>query len=122
MNDLRIETEYEVFYPGNQAVVTAVWSLDKEPESLELRLVWNTSGKGDQDLKVVQIHRIDVPAAQGRKDLTLTLPWGPYSFSGKLISLIWALELVVFPDGDSARKEIVIGPNAQEVVLNVARP
>ena len=38
MNELRIETEYEVFYPGNQAVVTAVWSLDKEPQALELRL------------------------------------------------------------------------------------
>jgi len=39
------------------------------------------------------------------------------SFSGKLISLVWALELVVLPKGASTRQEIKIGPGAKEVRL-----
>jgi hypothetical protein len=45
------------------------------------------------------------------------LPWGPYSFSGKLISLIWAFELIALPSEDSIRQEIVIGPDAREVQI-----
>ena len=47
----------------------------------------------------------------------MTLPAGPYSFSGRLISLIWALELVAEPGNHVARVEITLGPDGQEVVL-----
>lgn len=117
MNELTIESDYEVYHPGNEARVTCSWDLPEPPRALELRLVWNTAGKGDRDLKVVQTHRVESPAARDQQEFVLTLPWSPFSFSGKLISLIWALELVVLPKGDSARKVITIGPNAEEVLL-----
>jgi hypothetical protein len=121
MNELRIDTRYDAFYPGSDAQATCSWQLDQEPQAIELRLVWNTSGKGDRDLKVAQTVRIDSPGAVGRQEITLRLPWGPYSFSGKLISLIWALELVAFPSEDSVRKEILIGPNAEETLIGAAK-
>ncbi len=37
-------------------------------------------------------------------------PRSPYSFSGKLISLIWALELVALPGREAARTEITLAP------------
>jgi hypothetical protein len=121
MNQLQIETEYDAFYPGSDTTVTTSWTLDEAPDAIELRLVWNTSGKGDRDLQVVQTHRFETPPATGRQTTTVPLPWGPYSFSGKLISLIWALELVVLPSSESIRKEITIGPNALEVLVGAAK-
>jgi hypothetical protein len=45
------------------------------------------------------------------------LPEGPYSFSGKLISLIWALELACSPGSETVRREITVSPTGHEIVL-----
>ncbi len=105
------------FDPGAEIEVNAAWNLESPPEAIEVRLVWNTSGKGDQDLKIVKSVRIDSQAASDQHAVAITLPWGPYSFSGKLISIIWAIELVAFPDQDSIRREITVAPRGKEVVL-----
>lgn len=121
MSDLQIELPYnEGFEPGTEISVRVRWKMDRPVTRLEARLVWNTSGKGDRDLKVVKTVRIDTNSTSGDQDVTLTLPWGPYSFSGKLISIIWAVELVVFPDEDSVRQEFVMGPAGREVVVGTA--
>ncbi|MEW4488578.1 hypothetical protein AB1L42_10880 [Thalassoglobus sp. JC818] len=119
MNDLELTilSERTGFDPGSEVPVRAAWQFDETPEALELRLVWNTSGKGDRDLKVVQVVEISPSSPTGSHEVTLTLPWGPYSFSGKLISIIWAVELVAFPGKESNRREIVLAPNGEEVVV-----
>lgn len=118
MSWMRIETEDGrlAFSPGEAIRGTVSWSLDALPESLELRLFWYTQGKGEQDVGLVQTQALEL-APEGSAAIALTLPAGPYSFSGKLISLLWALELVAEPDGGAARKELVVGPGGQEVVL-----
>ena len=103
------------FHPGEEIDVDVSWEFEEPPEAIELRLVWNTAGKGTTDLRVVQTERFDEPPLSDRRRKTLTLPRSPYSFSGKLVSVIWALELVALPKEDSERLEITIGPNAQEV-------
>lgn len=105
------------FFPGERIDVDLNWNLDEPPEALELRLVWNTAGKGTTDLEVVYTERIDHPLAIDSHRVSLTLPLAPFSFSGRLVSLIWALELIALPSEESARLEITIGPGAQEVVL-----
>ncbi|MCA8999652.1 MAG: hypothetical protein KDA80_21835 [Planctomycetaceae bacterium] len=117
MSQLQIETDYSAYYPGGELRASVSWQLAEIPDSAELRLVWNTSGKGDRDLKVVHVVPLPDPQAKDERNVELTLPWGPYSFSGKLISLIWALELVLQPGNVSARREITIGPEAREVIL-----
>ncbi|WP_437228080.1 hypothetical protein SH661x_000710 [Planctomicrobium sp. SH661] len=124
MNDLRIETEYDAFYPGTIAAVTVFWDVganEPPPTAIEVRLVWNTQGKGDSDLTVVKNIRLEPKTPQGQRQVRLQLPWGPYSFSGKLISLIWAIEVIIFPSKTSIRKEIVMGPNSEEVLIGTAR-
>ena len=103
------------FLPGEEVEVDLAWEFDEAPEAVELRLVWNTAGKGTTDVRVVQTERFDEPSPRDRRRKTLTLPRSPYSFSGKLVSIVWALELVALPSEDSERLEIVIGPDAQEV-------
>lgn len=119
MSRLNIETPGGriAFDPGAEIDVYLEWELDDEPEAVELRLVWNTSGKGDTDLDVVQTEHFDWPSRSETRRTTITLPRQPYSFSGKLISLIWALELIALPSDESTRLEFTIAPGGREVLL-----
>lgn len=106
------------FNPAETIAVEARWELDAEPEALEVRIVWNTSGKGSTDIGIEKTVSLDAPGLSGSRRLEVELPAAPYSFSGKLISLIWALELVALPSGASCRKEITIAPSQREVLLH----
>lgn len=120
MGQLHLETLYDAFYPGTETVVKAIWELPKKPTSLELRLVWSTAGKGDRDLVIASAIQIADVEEFGSREITVQLPKGPYSFSGTLISVIWAFELVAFPGNESFRKEFVLGPNACEILIGAA--
>ncbi len=119
MNSLAIQTcdGRTTFAPAETIAVDVQWELADEPESLELRLVWNTSGKGQTDIGVEKVIPLDAPGMSGSRRLEVDLPAAPYSFSGKLVSLIWALELVAKPSEDSCRTEITIAPGQCEVLL-----
>lgn len=119
MNHLQIQTPegWTRFDPGAVINIDLSWDLETPPESIELRVVWNTTGKGTTDLAVVQSQSIESPAPRDSRRMTITLPSSPYSFSGKLVSLVWALELVALPSEESTRQEIIIAPAGREVVL-----
>lgn len=106
------------FEPSETIAVEAQWNLDAEPEALEVRLVWNTSGKGDTDIGVEKTVRFDSPGLAETRRIDVELPAAPYSFSGKYVSLIWALELVASPANQSCRTEITIAPGRREVLLH----
>lgn len=106
------------FKPSETITIETQWELDGEPESLEVRMVWNTSGKGDTDIGVEKTIPIESPQPVETRRLDVTLPAAPYSFSGKHVSLIWALELVVKPSDASTRTEITIAPGRREVLLH----
>lgn len=117
MSTLSIETTdgRTAFEPGEEIELDLQWELDEAPETLELRLVWNTSGKGTTDIEVARTAPIEEPSASGQIRKTIRLPRSPYSFSGKLVAILWALELVALPKEESTRLEIVIGPGNEEV-------
>ncbi len=112
LNDAR-----DAFSPGEQVEGRIEWSLDANPSALTLSLLWYTSGKGTRDVGVLYTNRIDNPGALGSDKFSFTLPSGPYSFSGKLISLIWALEVTCTPGSETTRKEIVVSPTGREILL-----
>lgn len=117
-----IEGGRTVFRPGESVRGRCEWVLDgsRSPsDALELHLLWFTRGKGDEDIEIVQSQRFASSGRSGHAEFDFALPETPYSFSGKLISLTWALELVV---GDSARRsEIVVAPGKEPVALGPAR-
>ena len=119
MSELRIETvdDRRWFLPGETVAGRAVWTLVDPPETVDLRLFWYTSGKGTEDVEIVGEVDRDHPGRQGELRFEFRLPLGPYSFSGSLITLQWALELVVQPGGDTERMDLVIAPTAGEVRL-----
>lgn len=105
------------YRPGETLAGTACWSLDKPPAAVEVRLFWYTEGKGTQDILVVDRTRFEVPLAEERRGFSMELPEAPFSFSGKLISLRWALEVVAEPSEEAQRLEIILSPTGKEILL-----
>lgn len=115
--NIALADDRSTYLPGDVLAGVAAWQCEAPPESLELRLFWYTRGKGDADVVIAQTIPIENPGATGNQAFQFTLPDAPYSFSGKLISLIWALELVVKPHAEAARQEITLSPDGQEILL-----
>lgn len=119
MNGLRIEVEGDRrwFLPGEALSGRVSWYDDDIAEAVEVRLFWFTSGKGTEDVEIIDSVRIEAPERAGNRSFRFTLPAGPYSFSGSLITLSWALEFVALPRGATERIEFVMAPTPVEVRL-----
>ncbi len=105
------------FLPSETVEGHVAWRLNQPAESIEVRLFWFTRGKGTTDTEVAAALRFDRPPLSDQQPLRFTLPKAPYSFSGKLISLVWAIELVVEPSGETERLEITLSPTGREILL-----
>lgn len=116
---ISVMLEKKAWQPQQQVKGTVTWHLDKDPKDLVVRLFWYTQGRGTEDLEVVDQVGVE-PAQQGQMSFSLTLPEGPYSFSGKLISVIWAVECVARPSNDCGREELTVSPTGEEIVLGGA--
>jgi len=114
---IQVETRDGVtsFRPGDEVAGRAWWQLDRPPGEVVARLFWYTRGKGTQDVVVVQEETFPAPGGQDQRKFSFRLPEGPFSFSGQLISLIWAVEVVAQPGDDSGRVEIVVSPTGDEI-------
>lgn len=124
MGWIQIETEggANAFLPGETIQGTVSWQLDPPLTNVELRLIWYTEGKGDQDLQIVETAEFHTPGVVDRRVFTVRVPQGPYSFSGKLISLLWALEVVAQPNDRAGRLPITVSPTRQELLLQSQAP
>jgi hypothetical protein len=109
------------YLPGERVKGQAYWSFEDVPARIEVRLGWKTVGKGTTDTKVVAHSAVERVTASGSWAFDLRLPDEPYSLIGKLISIVWSVELVV--DRSGLRKDIkhaetiAVGPDLCPVVL-----
>jgi hypothetical protein len=108
------------YRPGERIEGVAFWELAEVPRSLELRLYWRTQGKGTVDLEVVRSLKFEGVAPNDRRPFSIELPASPYSVSGKLVSIVWGVELVAEPGGQSDNVEITMSPTGLEVRLDRA--
>lgn len=124
MDRIHIETRdgSTVFRPGEIIGGTVSWELAEPPASLELSLFWYTEGKGDRDVGVSANVLFEQPGPSGIRNFQMRLPAGPYSFSGKLISLVWALEAVAEPGARTGRLPITVSPHGREILLDSPAP
>jgi len=105
------------YRPGEIVRGSVTWRLEEEPVGLEIRLFWFTSGKGTRDVEVVASRSVERPGLAGSAVFELQIPRGPYSFSGRLITLSWAVEAVALPNGEITRLDLVVGPRPVEVAI-----
>jgi hypothetical protein len=102
------------YLPGESLEGVAAWALESAPKKAELRLFWYTEGKGTSDLGVVQTEVFESPEAQAVNPFRFDLPYEPFSLDGRLVSVRWALDLVVLaPKETLLRLDFVISPTGQ---------
>jgi len=116
-----LTTERTAYGPGEEIRGTAAWSADKPPRQAEVRLFWHTEGKGTRDSAVAETVVLENPQAVDTRTFVCRAPDFPPSFSGRLISLIWGVELVL-DSGDAPFVELVIAPGGAELVLTPEDP
>jgi len=116
MPQIFLDNNRTAYEPGEAITGQIRWQRDEVPHHGELRLCWNTRGKGTVDSDVAVTLPLNNLRPREPRPFTLRAPAEPYSFSGKLISLVWALELVVEPE-EVERVELVIAPGAREIEL-----
>lgn len=119
MNELRIEVDSnrKDFKPGEEISGRVLWRLEQNPKEVELRLFWYTEGKGDRDVEIAESVKYDHSSAADQRSFKLLIPKFPFSFSGKLISLLWGLELVTEAPDASTRYDLTVGPEGKEIDL-----
>jgi len=105
----------DAYSPAEELRGQVSWELERPAQRIEVRLFWYTRGKGTTDVQVVKVQRFDAPTLRGNHEFRFALPEEPYSFSGKLISLVWALEAIAEPGERSVRLELVVAPGGNEV-------
>lgn len=114
--EIQIENDQTAFQPGDEIRGKAKWFLEKQQEALTLGLFWRTSGRGTQDIGVPCSQTFDNPPMVGEKVFSIKCPPGPYSFSGRLISIDWGLELTGEKGKNAAIINLTIAPNGKEIV------
>ena len=118
---LRIEfrDNRTAFKPGAELTGTVGWEGISQPRKAQLTLSWMTKGKGTEDSAVVQTIIFDHPKERESRPFTLRPVQSPFSFSGKLISIIWTAELTLQPGDLSERVEIIVAPDAREITVPI---
>ena len=114
---ITIDKDSRWYRPGETIKGTISWFSEDAVEATELNLCWYTEGKGTEDAAIIGTFSVSNPERSDSRSFELTVPNGPYSFSGRLISLRWTLELIIHPSGESQRIDILVGPSAGEITL-----
>ncbi len=106
------------YQPGDEIRGRVTWqSLQRQPKSVLISLLWHTEGKGTEDVEIIEQITVDGPSASGSREISFILPGFPWSFSGTLLSLVWAIEASLEPAGEVTRVNIVSAPGAEEIQL-----
>jgi hypothetical protein len=119
--DITLHQDKTNFAPREVVEGALQWHFESRPHRIELSLLWYTSGRGTQDVGVVESLKIEDPNPVGSRDFAFTLPEGPYSTSGKLISVAWAVEATSSPDNKTVRQEITVSPTRRRISLTEGR-
>lgn len=102
--------------PGDTLTGEVAWEAAMPLGEIPVTLYWYTAGKGDQDVEVVARSTVSAPERAGRRGFRFELPDFPWSFSGSLVSLVWAVEAGSGHD-EVERVRFVLAPDGEEIRL-----
>jgi len=117
---IELQNDKRTFRPGDEIAGKVSWALEKTPKQAAVHLYWYTEGKGTQDHRIVESEIFEHPGLDDSRTFSFVAPEAPYSFSGKLISLLWAVRVEAQPADDTERVNITLSRSGEEVVLGEA--
>lgn len=111
---ITLQTGRTAYRPGDAVAGNVHWDLKEARKRVALRLFWYTAGIGTVDVGVVDEWVLDTPDLRGGQAFNLRIPEAvPVSCAGKLVSVLWALELVAEPGGALERVELTVAPQGE---------
>lgn len=116
-SSLFIDLPKSHYRPGETIRGSILWALNTPPQVLRLNLGWWTEGKGSKDAKIEAQQEWTTAELAGQEPFEFTLPASPYSFSGHLISLHWALDLSLEKIDSSHTLKITVAPGSDPIEL-----
>lgn len=112
-----IDCPFKLVAPGGHIQGEVLWDLEEDPEEVTLSLGWWTSGKGTRDEEIVDsLQWGDLRI--GKERFSFHMPAGPYSFSGKLISVEWGLECSLKTGEARTVHHLVLSPLDHEIDIS----
>lgn len=114
MSKLHLETldGRIAFAPGSALEGSAGWEVERA-YAATLRLFWRTTGKGTEDIGLVEALTFGNPAKVDTRTFRFVLPAGPLSYNGRLIAITWALELHIEPGNHTRILYLLVSPTGK---------
>lgn len=112
---LQLDRDDAAYIPGEPITGQVSWDLDRAPDTITLRLFWQTSGKGTQDMGIAQEEVFELVSLRETRSFVFEGVEGPYSFSGKLITVAWIIEAVAKPGEGFGETTLTLSPTGLEV-------
>lgn len=114
---INVQLDKKDYEPGEQIQGKLTWNQIGPSVDFDIRLIWYTLGKGSRDCSIVSSHLVAKPNISGDYDFSFEAPTWPHSFTGQLISLQWAIEVVELPSEQAVEAELIIAPGRKEILL-----
>lgn len=111
--DIRLPDHRRQRIPGETIDIEVAWTSGQPVEEVEVRLLWRTQGRGDEEEGVVASERWPAAGTSGDRELEFRLPAGPWSYEGELLTIRWSVDAVVWPSGEHAEAEITLSPTGE---------
>ncbi len=105
------------YHPGEKISGEVEWDLTQEVKEIAINVFWYTEGIGDQDSEIAESEIIKLPLKSDRQSFEIELPMAPYSYSGQITSLKWAIEATTLKDKVKDVKEFSMTPGNKEIIL-----
>jgi hypothetical protein len=121
MNALTLSFHQDLtrYFPGETLRGTLQWQLTKDEKQLNVQLLWYTTGESVRNAHIAEVTTVDNPGLQGERTFEFTLPEGPHSFEGKLITLNWGVEVTAPRNKQSETKTFTLSPTGEPIKLPV---
>ena len=112
--DLRLELAATTHSPGGELAGVFVIAGGPPPDtrSVELSVLWRTSGKGTEDIGVIHYQAWKptdgtLAALPNPNTFTVKLPRTPWSYDGELVKIHWLTRLRVRFGPEGATREVM---------------
>lgn len=117
MDDLSVTVKPSSARPGSTLRCLVRWRGAAGVKRLVVNLLWYTEGEGAEDIRVVVEETLEDPGPSGEREVQFVAPSHPPSFTGRLVSLKWAVEALAEPESKVSRAAVVIGPAGKKLRL-----
>lgn len=105
------------YQPGEKIRGEIEWEFTQEVPDITLNIFWYTEGIGTQDSEVARTEVIKAPLQNDCQSFEIDLPMAPYSYSGQISALKWAIEATAMKEKVKDVQEFSMSPGNKEIIL-----